>query len=318
MPLPQLLSILESLGEFQELLNVLPGLADRCGIAGLHGSADALVVAALAGNLRHRFFVVVSDDVAGAERWLADLTTLVETEAVAFYPPRESFGEAEAHAEIAGERVETLERIGRGDLRVVVTTSRALLERTQLPRALASARVELRKGDTRRPEELAAHLEAIGFERVPMVEDVAQFSVRGGIFDIYSFGMAEPVRLEFWGDDIAELRHFDLLTQRSTRDAELALILPVDGQIGTGEEETERSSIRALFPPDTLLIVPRGTHLKPELERTWTEAQHHIDLARRRGEDTPSRDELFESPEETLRALTSYGTIDLSADEASL
>jgi len=265
-----------------------------------------------------RFFTVVSDDVAGAERWLADLSTLVEPAQVAFYPPRESFGEAEAHAEIAGERVETLERIGKGDLRVVVTTTRALLERTQLPRALAAARLELRKGDVRRPEELAAHLESIGFERVPMVEDVAQFSVRGGIFDIYSFGMAEPVRLEFWGDDITELRHFDLLTQRSTRDAELALILPVDGQISAGELEPERSSIRALFPPDTLLVIPRGTHMKPELERTWTEAQHHIDLARRRGEDTPSRDELFESPDAALRALNGFGTIDLSGDDASV
>ena len=318
MPLPQLLSIAESLREFTELRDQLPRPGARCGVGGLHGSSDAVVIAALSGSMPSRFFTVVSDDVAGAERWLADLTTLVEPEHVGFYPPRESFGEAEAHAEIAGERVETLEQIGKGDLRIVVTTSRALLERTQLPRALASARLELRKDDTRRPEELAEHLEAIGFERVPMVEDVAQFSVRGGIFDIYSFGMAEPVRLEFWGDDIAELRHFDLLTQRSTRDAELALILPVDGQIKTGEEEPERSSIRALFPPDTLLVVPRGTHMKPELERTWTEAQHHIDLARRRGEDTPSRDELFESPEETLRALTSYGTIDLSGDEASL
>ncbi|PYO78750.1 MAG: transcription-repair coupling factor [Gemmatimonadetes bacterium] len=318
MPLPQLLSIAESLREFTELRDQLPRPGARCGVGGLHGSSDAVVIAALSGSMPSRFFTVVSDDVAGAERWLADLTTLVEPEHVGFYPPRESFGEAEAHAEIAGERVETLEQIGKGDLRIVVTTSRALLERTQLPRALASARLELRKDDTRRPEELAEHLEAIGFERVPMVEDVAQFSVRGGIFDIYSFGMAEPVRLEFWGDDIAELRHFDLLTQRSTRDAELALILPVDGQIKTGEEEPERSSIRALFPPDTLLVVPRGTHMKPELERTWTEAQHHIDLARRRGEDTPSRDELFESPEETLRALRSYGTIDLSGDEASL
>ncbi|PYO10420.1 MAG: hypothetical protein DMD30_03000, partial [Gemmatimonadetes bacterium] len=318
MPLPQLLSILESLGEFGELLSALPGPGGRCGVGGLHGSADAVVVAALARNLRQRFFVVVSDDVAGAERWLADLTTLVETEAVAFYPPRESFGEAEAHAEIAGERVETLERIGRGDLRVVVTTSRALLERTQLPRALASARVELRKGDTRRPEELAAHLEAIGFERVPMVEDVAQFSVRGGIFDIYSFGMAEPVRLEFWGDDVTELRHFDLLSQRSTRDAEIALVLPVDGQISVGDGEPERSSIRALFPPDTLLVVPRGTHMRPELERTWAEAQHHIDLARRRGEDTPSRDELFESPDTTMRALNALGSIDLSDDDPQM
>ncbi|MFL5482925.1 MAG: transcription-repair coupling factor [Gemmatimonadaceae bacterium] len=318
MPLPQLLSLIEILPEFRELQENVPGPGARCVVGGLHGSSDAVLLAALTEALRQRFFVVVSDDVADSERWLADLTTLVEPAGVAFYPPRESFGEAEAHAEIAGERVETLERIGRGDLRIVVTTSRALLERTQLPRALASARLEIRKGDTRRPESLAEHLEAIGFERVDMVEDVAQFSVRGGIFDIYSFGMAEPVRLEFWGDEITELRHFDLLTQRSTRDAELALILPVDGQIKAGDVEPERSSIRALFPPDTVFVVPHGTHLRPEMERTWAEAQHHIDLARRRGEDTPSRDELFEAPEVTLSAVGGFGTIDLSGEQPSI
>ena len=318
MPLPKLLSLVESLPEFRELQENVPGPDARCVVGGLQGSSDAVLLAALTAALHQRFFVVVSDDVADSERWLADLTTLVEPEAVAFYPPRESFGEAEAHAEIAGERVETLERIGRGDLRIVVTTSRALLERTQLPRALASARLEIRKGDTRRPEALTEHLEAIGFERVDMVEDVAQFSVRGGIFDIYSFGMAEPVRLEFWGDEITELRHFDLLTQRSTRDAELALILPVDGQIKGGDAEPERSSIRALFPPDTVLVIPQGTHLRPEMERTWAEAQHHIDLARRRGEDTPSRDELFEEPDATLSAIGGFGTIDLSGEQASI
>jgi len=319
MPLPQLLAATESLGELQELLGRLPAPGDRRRIGGLSGSSDAVVVAALARNAQQRFFVIVSDDVAGAERWLADLTSIVEGDQVAFYPPRESFGEAEAHAEIAGERVETLERIGRSDLRMLITTSRALLERTQLPRALASARLELRKGDRRRPEDLAAHLTAIGFERAPMVEDVAQFSVRGGIFDIYSFGMAEPVRLEFWGDDVTELRHFDLLTQRSTRDAQVALILPVDGQIAAaGDREPERSSVRALFPPDTVFVIPRGTHLKPELDRTWTEAEHHIDLARRRGEDTPSRDELFEAPDVARASIESFGTIDLAADDPEI
>ncbi len=318
MPLPQLLSVVESLPAFRELVNRIPPPGARCEIGGLHGSSDAVVIAGLSEYARQRFFVVVNDDVAGAERWLADLTTLVESDAVAFYPPRESFGEAEAHAEVAGERVETLERIGRSGLRILITTTRALLERTQLPRALAAARLELRRGDSRRPEDLAAHLERIGFERVPMVEDVAQFSVRGGIFDIYSFGMAEPVRLEFWGDDISELRHFDLLTQRSTRDADVALILPVDGQISIGDSEPERSSIRAIFPPDTVLVIPRGTHIRPEVDRTWIEAQHHIDLARRRGEDTPSRDELFESPEIAMQALTAFGAIGLAGENAEL
>lgn len=92
MPLPQLLSIIESLDEFKQLLDEMPSPGVRRQIGGLHGSSDAVVLAALTQNATRRFFVVVNDDVAGAERWLADLTTLVEAEAVAFYPPRESFG----------------------------------------------------------------------------------------------------------------------------------------------------------------------------------------------------------------------------------
>jgi len=324
MPLPQILEIVASLDEVERLAARVPGPGSRLGIRGLHGSSDAIVVAALANRVPTRLILIVADDVADAERWLADLSQLFDAAPsgalpVALYPPRESFGEAEPHAEVAGERVETLERMARGDVRVVITTSRALLERTQLPGVLESSRLEIRKGDSRRPEELASHLETIGFERVPMVEDVAQFSVRGGIFDIYSFGMAEPVRLEFWGDEISELRHFDLVTQRSTRDAAVALILPVDGAVAsTLPEGSPRSSIRALLPPDTLLVVPQGTHIAPEVERTWSEAQHHIDLARRRGEDTPDREELYESPDTLLDALRAFGRLDLDSGTADI
>src|SRR6185369_8245287 len=185
----------------------------------------------------------------------ADLGTLLDETPLALYPAREGFGEAEPHMEIAGERVETLEKLTRGELRVLITTSRALLERTRMPRALQELRVELRKGGTHRLSELAAHLESIGFERVSMVEDVAQFSIRGGIFDVYSFGMAEPVRAEFWGDEIVDLRHFDLSTQRSSRAVDLALVLPVDGHVQEeSSERFERGSILSLFPPDALLV----------------------------------------------------------------
>ena len=314
--LPALLEALEALPSFAQLSSALPPANTRLHATGLPGSSDALTVAAIAHASQGRFFVVIAESVSGAERWLADLESLLEAGSVAFYPPREGFGEVEPHAEVAGERVETLERIGRGEIRILLTTARALLEKTQLPRALAFTRLELRKRDTRRPEDLAAHLESIGFERVPMVDDVAQFSMRGGIFDIYSFGMAEPVRLEFWGDEIAELRHFDLMSQRSTRDAELALILPVDGALSTRDEETERVSITTLFAPDTILVIPEDSRVGPELKRTWDEAQHHIDLARRRGEDTPGRHELYCIPEETLAALSSMGILELFTGEA--
>jgi transcription-repair coupling factor (superfamily II helicase) len=318
MGLPRLIDVVAGLPGFHETRAALPKAGSTLRVGGLAGSSDAVYVAALARELPHRLFVVVADQLADAERWLADLETLFDDIPVALYPPREGFGEVEPHAEVAGERVETLERLGRGAVRVLLTTSRALLERTSLPSALRGARLDVRKGDVRRPEDLAAHLESIGFERVPMVEDVAQFSVRGGIFDVYSFGMADPVRLEFWGDEIIELRHFDLNSQRTTRPAELALILPVDGRVQESAGGSERISIPELFTPDTFVVVPAGSSVLPELQRTWDESAHHIDLARRRGEEAPPRDALFRSPSEIAAALARLATFKLLPTAGSL
>lgn len=311
MALPTILDALEGLPAFSQLHRNLPAPRELRRVGGLAGSSDAVLVATLVRRTPGRLLVVVATGLPEAERWLADLTALAGDATVALYPPREGYGESEPHAEVAGERVETLEALGSGRVRVLLTTARALLERTQLPSALASARLELRKGDVRRPTELAGHLESIGFERVAAVEDVAQFSLRGGIFDIYGFGMAEPVRMEFWGDEIAGIRHFDLLTQRSTRDAELALILPVDGVSPRAGAGGERAGLMELWSPDTLLVVPEHAHLEPELERTWEEAAHHLELARRRGEDVCRRDELFAPPHDVLATLGGFGTVAL-------
>jgi transcription-repair coupling factor (superfamily II helicase) len=287
-------------------------------VSGLAGSADAVLVAALAAQAPNRMLTVIADQLPEAERWLADLQSIASEGYVALYPPREGFGEVEPHAEVAGERVETLERMTRGEVRILLTTARAVLERTRLPQALASARLELRRGDSWRLDALAEHLTAVGFERVEMVEDVAQFSVRGGIVDIYSFGMPEPVRLEFWGDEIAELRHFDLLTQRASKPAEVALVLPVDvANAPDGEERFERTTLAALFPPGTLLVIPAGVHLEPEMRRTWDEAAHHIGLARRRGEQAAAREELYQPPDSAGAALAAFPSLEILEADVS-
>ena len=318
MALPTLVERLSDLPAFQRLLATLPAARGAQRVSGLAGSADAVLVAALAAHAPNRMLAVVADQLPEAERWLADLQSVIGEQFVALYPPREGFGEVEPHAEVAGERVETLERMTRGEVRILLTTARAALERTRLPKALASARLELRKGDRWRLDALAAHFETVGFERVEMIEDVAQFAVRGGIVDVYGFGMSEPMRLEFWGDEIVELRYFDLLTQRTSKPAELALVLPVDVSGGSeAEERFERTTLAALFPPGTLVVVPRGVHLEPEMRRTWDEAAHHIDLARRRGEDAAARDELYQPPGEAASALAGFPSLEIveSADD---
>ncbi|HVZ77257.1 MAG TPA: transcription-repair coupling factor, partial [Gemmatimonadaceae bacterium] len=97
-------------------------------------------------------------------------------------------------------------------------------------------------------------------------------------------------------------------------DAERVLILPVDGSAVAQGERFERLTLTALLPPDTVLLQPAGTHIEPEVRRTWDEAAHHLDVARRRGDDVPSRDELFEAPEHILGELRRFGLLSLEAE----
>ena len=311
MALPVLIERLSALSAFTSLTRSLPAQGGRIGATGLAGSSDAVLLAALALREPNRLFVVVADQLPEAERWLADLQSVFGDEGVALYPPREGFGEIEPHAEVAGERVETLERLARGAVRVLITTARAVQERTRLPRALADARLELRRGDVWRLEDLTSHLDAVGFERVTLVEDVAEYSVRGGILDVYGFGMSEPVRLEFWGDQLEEIRRFDVSTQRMLASAASVLILPVEVKGEDAELRYERASLPELWPPGSLVVIPSGVALKPELQRTWDEAEHHLLLARRRGEDAPSRDELLQSPYDTIKAIDSFPSLEV-------
>ncbi len=313
MPLPLLIERLAALPAFTRLASTLPKSSGHLAVGGLAGSADAVLVAALSEREPNRLFVVIADQLPDAERWHADLQSVLGADGVALYPPREGFGEVEPHAEVAGERVETLEALAKGGVRVLLTTARAMQERTRLPRALADARLELKKGDSWRLEELMAHLESVGFERVALVEDVAQYSVRGGILDVYGFGMRDPVRLEFWGDELEELRAFDVATQRATGPVDRVVILPIEVQGADADVKFARASLAELFPPGTLMVMPLGAQTRNEFERTWNEAQHHLELARRRGEDAASRDELFQAPSSAEGYLRGFPRLEIMA-----
>ena len=152
-----------------------------------------------------------------AEHATADLEALLGEGAVSLYPQRESlpYEAAETHVEIGGLRVEALEALLTGRAAILVTTARALQELSPAVAGLDDLQLELRAGQAVRPPELAERLEAMGFERVATVEEVGQFALRGGILDVFGFGAPEPARIEFWGDEVESIRHFDVLSQLS-------------------------------------------------------------------------------------------------------
>lgn len=283
-------------------------------LGGVAGSSGAVLAAWLARSYRQRLFTVIAPTPSEAERWLSDIRALTDLP-VALYPQRESLGEDEPHYEIAGERVETLEALLSGRLRLLVTTARATAERTRVPAALERLRLVLRAGERRPLSEVARALENMGYRRVPTVTEVAEFSVRGGIIDVYGFGMSDAARCEWWGDELNSLWVFDLTTQRSLGQVDEITILPVaapspsmsDGASTVSRGSDVRQTLLDLLPSDTLLVEEAAGPDSDEVARAWREAEHHLEVARRLGEDVPSREALFEEPGQWQKRLESFG-----------
>jgi len=303
-----------------ELFPRVPGSGGALKVGGLPGSSGAVMVAWLAEQFPQRLFTVVAATPADAERWLADLATLTPLPC-ALYPQREALGEEEPHYEIAGERAETLEALLRGQLRILVTTARATAEKTLVPEALERLRLELAVGMARPLTTVVSALEGMGYRRVPVVTEVAEFSVRGGIVDLYGFGMAAPMRLEWWGDVISSLRSFDLTSQRSGEEQGSVTVLPIgvgtarrlDGSTAREFPAVQQSSSPAvrrtlldLLPSETLIVEEASHPNSEEVSRAWREAEHHLDIARRLGEVPPTREQLFAEPAEWSTHLTRF------------
>jgi len=302
MPLDFLLDRFGELPATRSLIERLPAPGRRIGAGGLPGSSPAVLVATLARQLPQRVFTVVAPTPADGERWLADLQTLLGPDGPALYPQRESLGVEEPHYELAGERIETLEALLGGSVRVLVTTARASAEHTAVPAPLEQSRLVIEVGkEERRLTDTTQRLDAMGYARVPTVTEVAQYSIRGGILDVYGFGMAAPARVEWWGDEVASVRSFDLDSQRSGETLDRITILPVraeseNSDVGAQQAPPLRRNLLDLLPTDTVVIVDQESAVEREVERAWADAAHHLEVARRMGEEPPSRDDLLLDP----------------------
>ncbi len=304
MSLEPLLDAFDRVPAVRELEHTLPGRNAALALGGLPGSSPAVLVAWLARTFPLRLFTVVAPTPADGERWLDDLRTLTDLPA-ALYPQRESLGEDEPHYEIAGERIETIDALLAGRLRILVTTARATAERTRIPDALAHATITLQAGQGAGEGavtlgSLVERLEHMGYRKVPTVTEVAEFSVRGGIVDVYGFGMAAPARLEWWGDTLESMRAFDLTSQRSLEPLDTITVLPISGVTvpvhHDGEQAVTRRSLLDLLPGDTVVIEESVGANGEEVERIWNEADHHLEVARRLGEAVADRESLFVEP----------------------
>ena len=322
MTLHQILDAFDRCATVGALAERIPARGNTLRLGGVPGSSGAVLATWLTSRVgAGRLVTIIAATPADAERWLTDLQHLAG-DGVALYPQREALGEDEPHFEIAGERVETLEALLRGELRLLVTTARASAERTAVATALESLRLHVAIGDDRPLRDVVDSLERMGYARVPTVAEVAEFSVRGGIVDVYGFGMASPGRLEWWGDSISSIRAFDLTTQRSGAELPDVTILPIKSAAAADYAPSggsvERRSLLELLPVDTLIVEERTHPDVEEVERAWREAEHHLDIARRLGEHAPPREDLFLDPPQWQARVATFARLVLRDEAAEI
>ncbi|MEX0837766.1 MAG: transcription-repair coupling factor [Gemmatimonadota bacterium] len=324
MALPDpILTALSTCEAVQAVGGSLPRPGTALTLGGVRGALGPAVVAALHEAAPERIFVYIAEDPQAASAAEADLEVLLGTDGAAhLFPQKEAlpYEEHEPHLEIGGLRVEALEAVFSGRAQILVTTPRGLQERIPVPADLAHLRRTIRTGDETDFAALIADLEAWGFERVAMVEEVGQLAVRGGILDLFSVAAGEPVRIEFWGDEVVSIRTFDVLDQRSTGTLEETHVLPVDFRRSAddgavhGDGAVTRSLLE-LLPADAVLTRGGDWTVSEEAEHTWERVVTlHDDLVHS-GAAPPEPASLFVPPEEMVGLVDAMPRLVLSEGE---
>ncbi|MEU6793002.1 transcription-repair coupling factor [Nonomuraea wenchangensis] len=191
-------------------------------------------VAALAAH-DQRTVLAVTATGREAEDLAAALTSLVEPSSVAVFPAWETLPHERLspRSDTVGQRLAVLRRLAHpvkgdtaaGPLSVIVTPVRALLQ--PIVKGLGDLEpIRLRAGDDADLDEVVAQLVGNGYHRVDMVERRGEVAVRGGLLDVFPPTEEHPLRLEFWGDTVEEIRWFKVADQRSLEAAEDGLFAP--------------------------------------------------------------------------------------------
>ena len=197
-------------------------------VSGLVGSSRTLLAAWLFRKCS-RPILYISPDQESSEKDFIDFKTYLDNNAVALFPSWEiqPYEIRAPHAENVGDRLKVLYDLNCGNKKVICAPAAALIEPTIEKEDLSKLALEIRKDDSIDSDQLADRLVNMGFVRRPMVEQLGDFAVRGGIIDVFPATAPEPVRIELFGDTVDSLRTFSVLTQRSLSRIDSAVILPL-------------------------------------------------------------------------------------------
>ena len=222
----KLLSFLSTIPEYRLVVDTLRQ-GQSAAVTGLGQINRTHVIAGLCRDLDRPVVVICQDDMT-AKRLQQELAGFLGQTAP-ILPSRELtlYDAAVVSRTWEHQRLWQLYALRQGLTRLQILPWEALSQRTMPPQIMDQAAFTLCIGEEYPLESLLERLTASGYSRCSMVEGPGQFAVRGGIVDIFSPAAPNPIRAEFFGDELDTMGFFDVDTQRRTENTDRAVILPV-------------------------------------------------------------------------------------------
>ena len=241
-------------------------------IKGLLGSAVSFVQAE-SFLKSERPFLLVFNDKEEAAYHLNDLEQLVDEKNVLFYPGsyRRPYQIEETDNANILLRSEVLNRINsRKKPSIIVTYPEALFEKVVTKKELDRTVLKIKLNDELSIDFVNEVLFEYNFKRVDFVTEPGEFSVRGGIIDVFSFSNDEPYRIEFFGDEVDSIRAFDVETQLSSKQKKRIDIMP---NVEKKQLDEVRQTFLEYISHDTVVFIKNVDVLSQTIDNLFSKAE---------------------------------------------
>jgi transcription-repair coupling factor (superfamily II helicase) len=258
MSIEQILNAYGNTEQVKQLLHLLnePNKDNRdVHVSGLVGSMDAFIAAAVFKNSQLNHVFILSDKEEAAY-FQNNLKNILLHKDVFFFP--DSFKRPQDFLELNNNnvmlRTEAINRLSNSNAKaeLLVTYPEALIEKVVKAEVLNEQMLRLQVNEKLDVDFMIDLLVGFEFERVDFVYEPGQFSIRGDIVDVYSYGNEYPYRIELFGDEIESIRTFDPLTQLSVKKIATVNIVP---NIQTHFTNDKKTSVLSVFPVNTAVWV---------------------------------------------------------------
>jgi len=246
-----LLDLIRKSKLFLELLELLDSEKKQIKIKQLHGSSKSLLYAAIHKEINSPILLITNDHASATNRY-EDLKYFVSDELLSILSE-----ETRKYSDLVSSNnlstlIDGLSKAQNKQQSFLVSTTEILAMSMPKPRTIDEHRIIIKRGATINFLEFTKKFLLNGFQKEIFVSEPGEIAIRGGIIDIYPIAQRNPIRIEFWGDEVESIREFEPLSQRSIR--ELGEVGIIDNLFDISQEQNN-SNLSEYLRNDTILII---------------------------------------------------------------